>query len=167
MRKEKDEYFWSADDSPVPLEERRRAKGLNYFPVDPNFKVSARFTKFKTPHTILLTTSVGTEQRYLRYAQFDFSVENRPCVLLAFKSVEREDKESLFIPCRDKTSGKESYPAARYLDVPEAGGSEYTLDFNTAYNPCCAYSDEYVCPLPPLENRFPVEIGAGEMRLHK
>ncbi len=116
---------------------------------------------------MLLTTSVGTEQKYLRYGQFDFSVENRPCVLLAFKSVEREDEESLFVPFRDITSGKESYPAARYLDVPEAKGSEYTLDFNAAYNPYCAYSEDYVCPLPPHENTLPVAIGAGEMRLHK
>ncbi len=167
LRKEKNEYFWNADDSPVPLEERSRYKQLNYFPVNPELKVGARFTKFTSPQTILLATSVGMEQKYLRYGQFDFSIQDTRCKLLAFKSAEREERESLFVPFRDKTSGSESYPAARYLDIPEEQGSEYTIDFNLAYNPYCAYSEDYVCPLPPLENTLPVEIRAGEVRFQK
>lgn len=167
LRSEKNDYFWSVDDSPIPIEERGRYKQLNYFPVDPTFKVSARLTKFTSPPIILLATSVGTEQKYLRYGQFNFSIQDTPCKLLVFKSFEHEERESLFVPFRDKTSGKESYPAARYLDIPEEPGSEYTIDFNLAYNPYCAYSEDYVCPLPPPENNLPVEIRAGEMRLHE
>ena len=94
-------------------------------------------------------------------------MENTLCKLIAFKPIENEVEGSLFLPFRDRTSGKESYPAARYLDIREEKGLEYTLDFNLAYNPYCAYSDDYVCPLSPPENSLRIEIRAGEKRLHK
>ncbi len=72
----------------------------------------------------------------------------------------------VFIPFRDGTSGKESYPAARYLDIEETDDDNYVIDFNYAYNPYCAYSDDYICPLPPKENWLGVRIVAGEMNYH-
>ncbi len=167
MRREKDEYFWRSDDSPVPYEERHRSKGLSYFTVDPKFRVKAHLTRYESPDTVILPTSTGTQEEYLKYGAFEFTIDGRLCRLIAFKAVKREDGDSLFVPFRDKTSGRESYAAARYLDIPEVSGSEYIVDFNVAYNPYCAYSDGYVCPLPPQENTLNVEIRAGEKRLHK
>ena len=66
------------------------------------------------------------------------------------------------LPLRDATSGKETYGAARYLDIEQRPTDEYVIDFNLAYNPYCAYSEDYVCPFPPRENWLSVPIRAGE-----
>ena len=75
-----------------------------------------------------------------------------------------DDDPGLFLPFRDATSGRETYGAGRYLDVqpPDADG-DVVIDFNLAYNPYCAYSEGFSCPLPPAENRLDVPIRAGEM----
>jgi uncharacterized protein (DUF1684 family) len=69
----------------------------------------------------------------------------------------------LFVPFKDATTGTETYAGGRYLEMeeqPEA--EEYWLDFNRAYNPYCAYNDDYACPVVPLENVLPIPIRAGE-----
>ncbi len=94
---------------------------------------------------------------------FELLVDDQKVVLNAYQSAEREDP-NLFIPFRDATSGVESYGAARYLDLEVAHNDRYSVDFNYAYNPYCAYSDAYVCPLPPRENWLGVPIRAGEKK---
>ena len=70
-----------------------------------------------------------------------------------------------FLPFRDATSGKETYGAGRYLDVPRGENGQVVVDFNYAYSPYCAYGDAYSCALPPRENWLTVPIEAGEMDL--
>jgi uncharacterized protein (DUF1684 family) len=86
------------------------------------------------------------------------------CALQAYKSDPADDR--LFVPFRDKTSGDETHGAGRYLDLePErhlTADGTWILDFNEAYNPWCAYSDAYACPLVPPENWLPVPVWAGE-----
>jgi hypothetical protein len=67
---------------------------------------------------------------------------------------------------RDATSGKESYPLGRYIDVKKQPNGNYLLDFNFAYNPACAFSEHYNCPIPPKTNVLAVAIRAGEMNSH-
>jgi uncharacterized protein (DUF1684 family) len=69
----------------------------------------------------------------------------------------------LFIPFRDATSGKETYASGRYIDLRENTTGMYELDFNRAYNPSCAYSEGFSCPVPPPENTLEVTVRAGEM----
>jgi len=109
-----------------------------------------------------MTTSKGTRQQFHRLGYFEFEIEGRTVKLQAYKSAERESDE-LFILFRDVTSGKESYAAARYLDIEEKADNNYVIDFNYAYNPYCAYSEDYVCPLPPKENWLDVKILTGEV----
>lgn len=70
--------------------------------------------------------------------------------------------QDLFVPFADVTTGKETYSAGRYLDIPPTGTGLYTIDFNKAYNPTCAYNDAYECPYPPPSNRLKVAVRAGE-----
>lgn len=163
MRREKDAFFASDADSPITAEERPHFKGFKYFPPDPKFLFMLRLQKYENPGTVLMTTSKGTEQRFYKVGYFEFELAGQRVQLQAYTSVERDDKD-LFIPFRDGTSGKESYGAARYLDLSLSASDEYALDFNYAYNPYCAYNDEYVCPLPPKENWLSVEIRAGEKK---
>ncbi len=166
QRKEKDYYFRSDPDSPIPSELRPRFAGLVYFPPDPKYRLRVRLVKLPKPEPVTLATSKGIPRPMVRYGSFGFTMDGVKQSLFAYKSVpppgHHHEDASLFIPFRDATSGKESYGAARYLDIEEEPGGEHILDFNLAYNPYCAYSDDYVCPFPPRENWLTVAIRAGE-----
>lgn len=75
----------------------------------------------------------------------------------------------VFLPFADATSGRETYGAGRYLldtikgaDLGSTADGRTVLDFNFAYNPSCAYSPRYVCPLAPAANRLSAAVTAGE-----
>ena len=72
------------------------------------------------------------------------------------------DRNSLFVPFRDLTTGTETYVAGRYLDLSRNATGLYEVDFNIAYNPYCYYNPTYDCPYPPRSNRLQVPIRAGE-----
>jgi len=166
MRREKDYFFKEDFESPIPAGLRAKFTGLAYFPVDPKYRVRARLVKEPNPERIVLATSKGVPRDMIRYGVFEFEIDGTKQRLAAYKSVPRpghhHEAESLFVPFRDATSGKETYGAARYLDIEEVRGDEYVLDLNVVYNPYCAYSDDYVCPFPPRENWLSVPIRAGE-----
>jgi len=159
QRKEKDHWLRDSPHSPLPYDDRINFRGLNYFPYDAKFRVEAKLHRHPNPGRITMPTSIGTQDVFLRYGYFEFQLQEKTYTLQVYKS---SHGESLFVPFRDGTTGKESYGAGRYLDVEERSSDTYTIDFNLAYNPYCAYSDSYSCPLPPRENWLSVEIRAGE-----
>ena len=165
FREEKDEFFRSDPDSPFPPEAKRAFPGLNYFVPDPDYRMEARLQRYPSPDGVVMGTSKGTRQLFNRVGFFDLSVGGGGFRIHAYQSAQRQEP-SLFIPFRDATSGEESYGAARYLDLEVEHDDEYAVDFNYAYNPYCAYSEDYVCPLPPQENWLKVPIRAGEMKYH-
>jgi uncharacterized protein len=165
FRKDKDEFFSTSHESPLAHSKTHSLKMLSYFPLDPKYRVHTILHKYDRPERVSMTTSKGTRQQFHRLGYFELQIDGRTVKLQAYRSAERESNE-LFIPFRDGTSGKESYGAARYLDIEEASDDNYVIDFNYAYNPYCAYSDDYVCPLPPKENWLEVGILAGERKYH-
>ena len=74
----------------------------------------------------------------------------------------RARSRSLFVPFADLTTGDETYPAGRYLDLDPTATGYYMIDFNRAYNPYCAYNSAYECPYPPSSNRLKIAVKAGE-----
>jgi len=71
--------------------------------------------------------------------------------------------DRLFVPFADLTTGKETYPSGRYLDLDRTTAGIYIIDFNRAYHPDCYYGDVTAdCPYPPLENRLKIPIRSGE-----
>lgn len=164
-RKAKEAFFATSHDSPLAHQETHSFKRLNYFPPDMKYRIETELHRYPNPEEIAMTTSKGTRQQFHRVGYFEFEILGKKVRVQTYKSAEREDAE-LFIPFKDATSGRESYGAARYLDLEETPDDKYTLDFNYAYNPSCAYSDDYICPLPPRENWLDVEIRAGEKKYH-
>ncbi|MFQ5998280.1 MAG: DUF1684 domain-containing protein [Candidatus Bathyarchaeia archaeon] len=162
LREDKNKYFKLAHDSPIPHELRDSFQGLSYFPYDSNYTVTAIFKKNPTQEKIIMETSKGNPQSYSRYGDFEFELRGQKLKLQAYKSEHVHGEESLFVPFKDKTAGKETYGAGRYLDIDESKDEKYVINFNVAYNPSCVYSEDYVCPLPPRENWLDVEIKAGE-----
>ena len=163
-RAEKDEYFRTADDSPVPHDTRHDFAGLPYFPVDEELRFEGLTLEPYTgsePAQFQIPTSDGKLRDAARAGIFRFEIGGTTHALTGY-TFAAGGSESVFVPFLDATSGAESYGAGRYLDLyPEADGT-YALDFNLAYHPSCVYDPKYSCPLTPAENRLPIRIEAGE-----
>lgn len=158
-RAEKDVEFQRASD-PIPDNRKAELLPLAYFPIDPVYKVPAVLKRVNDPTIVEMPTSTGTSRRMRRYGTLEFSLKGQPLKLTAF--VEVADPAHLFVAFNDLTSGTETYPAGRYLDLTPNNTGNYELDFNRAYNPYCYYNASYECPYPPQENRLKVPIRAGE-----
>jgi uncharacterized protein len=142
-------------------------KGLKYFP--PNFALRFELPLVPNPkpETMVIMSTRGNQRRATRVGWFEFLVEGKPARLEAVRLLEPGVGENdLGIFFRDATTGKESYALGRYVDVKKLEGGRYLLDFNFAYNPACAFSDHYNCPIPPRENVLQMPIRAGEMDSH-
>lgn len=159
FRQAKDHMFVHDADSPIDAGDRDRFAGLAYFEPDPAYVVTGQVEPPVNTDELLMPTSTGDQVTYERFGRVRFDVDGNTAELTLF-SLEGED--DLFVPFRDATSGSETYGAGRYLEVPRPDHDHIVLDFNYAYNPYCAYSEAYSCPLPPLENWLKVPIRAGE-----
>lgn len=166
-RKERDEFFKSHQRSPLTQQEKRNFKGLKYYPFDPGYVFSGQIERFilhinNPKYYATVLTNKGTNKRYIRYGKFRFRLDGSEDVLEIYKSIL---SDSLFIPFKDKTNGKETYEGGRYIDAEILPGYKMVLDFNMAYHPSCAYNDKFICVLPPRENMLEMEIHAGEKNL--
>ena len=161
-RATKDQEFKTASDSPVPPNRREELLPLGYFPIDPDYKASASL-KPSTDDTVLqVPTSTGTMRQMRRAGTLDFVLKAQPLKLTAFVEVGARDVNRLFVPFNDLTSGTETYPGGRYIDLERTPTGYYEIDFNRAYFPYCYYSPTFECPVPPSENRLKTPIRAGE-----
>ena len=165
FRADKDEFMRTDHRSPFLHSGQGGFTGLKYFEPDPSFRFEATLRRYPTESSLLVTTSKGTRQLYNKVGRFDLVVGGQPVQLQAYQSAQRQNP-NIFVPFRDATSGRESYGAARYLDLDVEHDDNYLVDFNYAYSPYCAYNDGYVCPMPPSENWLKVEIRAGEKKYH-
>ena len=168
-RKQKDQFFGSGHpQSPIQGSDLSKFKGLNYFPPRYEFRFELELKENKNKTIINIKDTKNQDRSLIRWGVFQFKVDGKDCTLHAYKS--NHEEERLFIPFRDKTSGKETYGAGRYLDLEsdkdQTSDGKWILDFNYAYNPWCAYSDDYACPFVPPENWLDVEIKAGEKNYH-
>jgi len=165
MRADKDEFFTEHPQSPIQPEVRDDFEGLAYFDPNPEFRVPTRVRVYGNPDPIELDVTAGQPIRYLRPFIFEFELRDERQQLAGYQQ-EGEDTDTIFIPFRDKTTGQQSYHRGRYMETePEeelTNGDTVTLDFNLAYNPFCAYSETFACPLPPEENWLDVAVPAGE-----
>jgi len=162
-REDKDLSFRSRTNSPFETEaERNQFKNLVYYEPNLDYRVKADVEWLEQQDTLHMPMTNGSTEAYLRTAIATFDIDGQEQKLTLYKKVTDEENE-WFVPFTDKTNGFETYGGGRYLDVPyEEGAKTITLDFNRAYSPFCAYNPEYVCPVPPKDNRLTVAIPAGE-----
>ena len=162
-RADKDDYFARDPRSPIPTDLRESFDGLSYYDPDESYRFVVELDEYETKETITVETTTDGERDYLVWGSFDFEVNGEAVTLHAYRS--NPDERRLWVPFRDETSGEETYGAGRYLDLEDPDdreGDAWVLDFNAAYNPFCAYSERYECPLVPMENWLDVPIRAGE-----
>ena len=142
-------------------------KGLKYFPLDLAYRYELPLTVNPKPETTIILSTRGNKRNAQRVGWFEFMAGATPSRLEVVRLLEPGVGENdLGIFFRDATSGKESYALGRYVDVKKLPNGNYLLDFNLAYNPACAFSDHYNCPIPPKTNTLAVAIRAGEMDSH-
>jgi len=150
------------DSDPVPESRKKELLPLAYFAIDPQYNVPASLQPTQDQTVVEMPTSTGTARRMRRVGTLEFSLKGQPLKLTAFVEVGAPSLDHLFVPFSDLTSGTESYPAGRYIDLDRNVTGIYELDFNRAYHPYCYYNDSFECPYPPAENRLPLPIRAGE-----
>lgn len=171
FREGRDKEFRDKAESPLLESDFEDFKGLNYFPVNRKFRVKAVFERTNDQKYFQIPTSSGIAKKFLKYGILSFNLGGQKQrlnvyqieaeILLKFP----EYADLLFIPFKDRTSGKETYGVGRYIDIKTPTGKTVILDFNLAYNPNCAYgSEKYSCPIPPKDNVLKVEIRAGERK---
>lgn len=145
-------------------------KHLRFYEADSTYKVIAKVTLLEGEKAFKMPTYAGTTAEYTRYAKLDFNLNGKPTQLTLYKNVALSAnpayKDYLFLPFTDQTNNKETYGGGRYIDLKSGNitNGSIELDFNKAYNPYCAYSDGYRCPIPPEENDLALTIKAGEQK---
>jgi uncharacterized protein len=141
-------------------ERRAQFLGLDYFPIDPAWRIEARWEPFEVSKMMPITNMLGQTGPAPIPGRAVFERDGKKFELLP---IDEGPDTPLFFVISDATSGHETYPACRflYVDRPKAGET-FVLDFNRMENPPCAFTPFATCPLPPKENRLPFAVNAGE-----
>lgn len=174
IEKHREEYkadFLKNSSSPLKKED---FEYLRFYEPNEKFKVVCEFVATKKREKPFeVPTSSGQTATYTKFGELKFEIDGKPYKLAVYQSLRLRNlpqyRDYLFIPFKDLTNGKESYGGGRYLDLrmKEISGDKIYLDFNKAYNPYCAFSAGYSCPIPPKENHLKVAIKAGEKNFAK
>lgn len=136
---------------------RRDFQGLSWYPPDPAYRVEAVFTPYPDRRVVEVPNILGDIEPFIAVGTARFTLGGREHTMEAWASGQR-----LWFVFRDLTSGRETYPSARFLYADAPAGGRAVLDFNNAVNPPCAYNPWTTCPLPPPQNRLRVRVEAGE-----
>ncbi|MEW7292590.1 DUF1684 domain-containing protein [Aquimarina sp. 2304DJ70-9] len=157
--------FASEETSPLTPKDLKGFKSLDFFKIDTSFCIKAKFvrTPYETP--FVMKTTTGSEPLYVKYGEAHFVLLEKKHVLNIYQNqgltTQPEYEGYLFLPFTDVTNGKTSYSGGRYIDLKIPDGDTILIDFNTSYNPYCAYSERYSCPVPPEENDLDIKISVG------
>ncbi|WP_435352616.1 DUF1684 domain-containing protein [Emticicia sp. SJ17W-69] len=173
IEKHREEYkaeFLKSANAPLNQED---FEYLRFYEPNEKFKVECKFVATKRGEPFELPTSAGKTKTYVKFGELRFQIDKKKYKLAVYQSlglkIIPQYRDYLFIPFKDLTNGKESYGGGRYLDLrmKQLESDKIYLDFNKAYNPYCAFSEGYSCPIPPKENHLKIAIEAGEKNFGK
>jgi uncharacterized protein (DUF1684 family) len=166
--------YKDATKSPLKKKDLKEFKGLDFFPIDSSFIVTAKLEKTANAPTFEMATTTDRKPLYKEFGILNFTLKEKKCALTIYQSQDdlkdEKFKDYLFIPFTDNSSGNESYGGGRYMDVmttDENTDGTIVLNFNNTYNPYCAYNEKYSCPLTPRKNHLDVKVKAGIMVFKK
>jgi uncharacterized protein (DUF1684 family) len=142
-------------------ETRMRFRGLEYFPVDPKWRVAARVEPYSPVKKIPIINVLGLEETMDSPAALAFELDGQTCCLDA---VLEPGERDWFVMFADRTNGRQTYGAGRFLYVAPPVDGRTVIDFNKSYGPPCSFSAFATCPLPPPQNRLSIVITAGEWK---
>jgi len=160
--------FKDASKSPLKSKDLKTFKGLDFYPIDSSYIITASIEK--TPDSPFLAMPTNTDEKsyYRKFGMLTFTLKGKEMQLTVYESLEESEnpilEDYLFLPFTDETSGGDSYGGGRYMDVFKSSintNGTVELNFNNTYNPYCAYNVDYSCPLTPRNNHLNMEILAG------
>tara|TARA_B100000497_G_scaffold118886_1_gene145647 strand:- start:65877 stop:66524 length:648 start_codon:yes stop_codon:yes gene_type:complete len=164
-QKELNKEFLDPETSILDSLDQITFKGLLFYPINTKFRFEAKFVRTPDEKPFLMKTSTDRLPEYVKYGEAFFMLDKKELKLNIYQSTNHEKEEGyedyLFLPYTDLTSGDGSYGGGKYLDLKIPDGNSIIIDFNKTYNPYCAYSHRYSCPVPPEENDLLVRIEAG------
>lgn len=164
-QKELNEEYRNRDESPLSAKDLKKFKKHKFFPIDQSYRIEARFTKMEKPQFFQMKTSSARIADYDIFGIAEFELNGKKYAMNIYQShrlrESDEYKDYLFMPFTDETNGKDTYGGGRYIDLSIPEGDMIVIDFNKAYNPYCAYSNQYSCPIPPRENDMNTRVEAG------
>ncbi|MGZ0017257.1 DUF1684 domain-containing protein [Yeosuana sp. AK3] len=157
--------YKDASTSPLKEEDRKVFEGLDFFKYDSTYVVKALFTRLENEIPFKMKTTTDRLPEYVKFGILEFFLNDEIFQLNVYQNQELIKDEGfedyLFLPFSDETNGLESYGGGRYIDLRIQESNTVVIDFNTAYNPYCAYNDKYSCPIVPRENYLKTRIEAG------
>jgi uncharacterized protein (DUF1684 family) len=165
FQREINSEYKDATKSPLKNKDRKDFKGLDFFKFDSIFVVKAKLKR--TPDSnwfkMQTTTSRVSDERVYGVLSFELKGQTFQLNVYQGKELMKDDafKDYLFLPFLDNSNGGDSYGGGRYIDLRIPSDNELDIDFNTAYNPYCAYNEKYSCPIVPRVNYLDLEVRAG------
>lgn len=146
---------------------------IHFYDPDQNWLVKATFSVEEQAKPFDMALYSGKTRKFVKYGTLHFELSGAIHSLAVYQDVTRMSpltRNRLFLPFMDHTNGTDTYGGGRYMDLTTNEIREdgtVLLDFNKAYNPWCAYSDGFNCPIPPRENHLKIAIEAGEKNYTK
>lgn len=164
-QKEMNADFKDATKSPLKEKDRTHFTGLEFFPFDSTFVITTTLTRTPNEVPFKMKTTTDRLPNYVKYGIVEFQFDEKTYQLNIYQNLDLLEKEGsedyLFLPFLDNTNGDTSYGGGRYVEGRIPKGDIMVIDFNTAYNPYCAYNEKYSCPIVPRENYLPISVNAG------
>ena len=164
-QKEMNADFKDATKSPLKDKDRKRFKGLDFYKFDSTYVVTAQLKKTPDAKPFKMKTTTNRRPEYVQFGVVTFTLKGEEYQLNIYQNlglIEKEGYEDyLFLPFLDDTNGNGSYAGGRYTEARLPEGDTMVIDFNTAYNPYCAYNEKYSCPIVPRANYLPLKVEAG------
>jgi uncharacterized protein (DUF1684 family) len=165
FQQEINEKFGDPQRTPLSDKDLAEFEGLDFFKIDSAFIVKAHFLRTPAEAPFRMQTTTDRKPVYVKYGELYFKIKGEDFKLNVFQNQELisdpEYYNYLFLPFTDLTNGETTYSGGRYLDLRIPEGDSILLDFNKAYNPYCAYSGNFSCPIVPADNHLEIAIPAG------
>ncbi len=164
FQEELNNEYKNPEKSPLSPEKLGLFEKHTFFEVNLDYCVKATLKKTPKAKPFLMQTTKGKTE-YTKYAEAHFEIKNKKYKLNLYQALFLKNvkgyEDYLLLPFKDATNGLKTYKGGRYISLRTTDNNTIMIDFNQAYNPYCAYSDNYACPIVPKENTLPIEIPVG------
>ncbi len=168
IRQENDDFMKNDPNSPFNFKGKVHFEPLKYYEPDPDFVFKSKLFEYDKKDTVIIFGTKGEERKVVRYGFVKLDYKGDKFKVNVYEGFSKAGEKYFSIWFTDKTTDEETYGVGRYIDFELNPYKDfiYTIDFNLAYNPYCAYSPEYSCAIPTKEDYIDLAIEAGEKNFH-